>query len=168
MKKFFLLFCLLASSNIIASDLDSLGLSELQILPDSAGNEIRGTSSFGYSSGLSSISLFLYDPATSSTLNANAINRSIGNLRTVTAAGFSPSLIGKLGETEFSFSGTVFTFGAVNNNFDFSSGGSGGSGSGGSGSGGSGSGGSGGNGNGPGNGNGNAFGLTPNFGLGNN
>lgn len=111
MRKFFVSLLLTLPSSLIQADesLQDFGLSGLVQLPAAAGDLVRGT---GYSSGLSSISLFVYSPVNGSSLNANASSMSVGHSGAATQAGFTPSLTGSLGGLSFNFSGSVFTFGA--------------------------------------------------------
>lgn len=124
MKKMILsLLALVFAAPVMAtepSDLSGLGLSGLSVVSEEAGMEIRGLGGVAASSGLSTMRLFVIDPMTGSTFNANASNFSRGAEDTIapatitdpqlasagTFAGFG-SLALDIGDFSFTFSGAA-------------------------------------------------------------
>jgi len=90
MKKMILsLLAIALAAPVMASEpaeLNSLGLGGLSVVSEESGMEVRGLSSSVYSSGLSAIRLFVIDPSTGSTFNANASNYSSGSDDAVTTS----------------------------------------------------------------------------------
>lgn len=110
MKKTLLaLFAMLVATPVMATeptDLSSLGLSDIQVVSEDAGMQVRGLSSNAYSSGLSTVRAFAIDVATGATFNANASNFSSGSQDGVTTA------TSTAGASTFAgFNGLTFTTG---------------------------------------------------------
>jgi len=117
MKKMILsLLAIALAAPVMASEpaeLNSLGLGGLSVVSEESGMEVRGLSSSVYSSGLSAIRLFVIDPTTGSTFNANASNYSSGaddgttvdisDIAAATTAGFDTLAVNIGGAAGFDF-----------------------------------------------------------------
>ena len=90
MKKMILsLIAMVLAAPVMAtepSDLNGLGLAGFRVVSEDAGMEVRGLGAVASSSGLSTLRLFVIDPTTGSTFNANASNFSVSSEESTLAA----------------------------------------------------------------------------------